>query len=511
MAKYGLSELVVVHIDLGAEDAGWDELSNRCPNLSRWGVKILRSGLDGYVRSVVIEPGYVCKDYRNTYSHYYSKKFLLRPATCYRLHFFSKEELVLSDVLMDPEDNEDAYLGYSVIHPIMNRVSGKCLGRTVIDPLKCGHNPSQFYCLRASHCVSLQGTEYTVSGYPYICQDGEAMVCAHAALWTVCRYLSTQYPIYRELYPYDLIEMTGDTLGRRVPNRGMLYTDYSTIFTKFGCHPVLRRPDDGCNWMDDKETFLDIYAYLESGFPILMSFYRHVAAVIGHTTRPTLAFDAPDENGYHDSYALLDQYIVVDDNFFPYQKLGSRGDDVDRNYGKQFEGQLDPYPSKEDIFSAVIPLPEKAFVEPGTARTNGRVFLGLNRIKQALNDTRTELGVDPAEPIITRLFLTTTNSFKKRKREQFQGIGAAGTNLLNQFPLRVNLPHFVWVMEVSPLELYKNQFVLGEVIMDASAGPHEMAPIYSRIGNHLYFDGEFDRHVDSAKSFRQYTHNLGER
>lgn len=33
------------------------------------------------------------------------------------------------------------------------------------------------------------------------------MVCAHAAIWGTCRYLSQKYPSYRELYPYDIQDL----------------------------------------------------------------------------------------------------------------------------------------------------------------------------------------------------------------------------------------------------------------------------------------------------------------
>ena len=496
----------------GKEDAGWEELRKQCPDLSKWGVNVLRTGLDGFAKSVVVERRYVCKDYRNIFSHFYSKKFAERSSLCSRLHVFRSRDLKADEVVMQPDTHQEAYIGFSIVQPVGDPVNGRCLGRTVLDPYRCGRDPGTFYCLSTSFGVHLQGAEYKVRGYPYVAQSGEATVCAHSALWGVCRYLSERYTKYSELYPYDLIKMAGDTSGRRVPYHGLNYTDYSTILSNFGCHPIIRRPKTfgpSTKWTEDKETFLDIYAYVESGFPVLLSFRGHVATAIGHTVRKTLGFNLPDANGFHDSYALIDQYVIVDDNFFPYQLLGDRSDGKDRNYGRGFESSLKPHPSKEDIFAAVAPLPEKAFMEPKSARTIGARFFA--KVKTQLAQILADLGLGGKDPLITRLFLTSGTSFKKRKRDCFTGKAGIAPDFLSQFTLKVNLPHFVWVMEISPLALYNQHLIIGEVVVDASADMTEEGFVYARIGNTLIQKSRVSTAKSAAQKFSQYTHNLGER
>ena len=90
-----------------------------------------------------------------------------------------------------------------------------------------------FYVLRTGFKTHLGGPALTANGYPYMSQDGEATVCAHTALWGLCRFLSERYSFYREVYPYDLITMTTDTQGRSVPYHGMTYSDYSRILVGF--------------------------------------------------------------------------------------------------------------------------------------------------------------------------------------------------------------------------------------------------------------------------------------
>lgn len=511
MDRYKAADLSIVKVESGKESFAWENVRQLCPDLSEWGAGILKSGLNGHVASILVEPHYMCKDYRNIFGHFYSKKFVERSPASTRLHFFSKSHLSVSDVLLRNEENAKEYIGFSVIQPALNQHTGRCLGRTIIDPMKCGHKQETLFCLRATFKVHLQGADYAVCGYPYMTQSGEAIVCAHSALWGVCRYLSERYREYAEVYPYNLVQMTGDTNGRRVPYRGMLYTDYSTILSNFGCHPVICKPRTfPCtDWLKDKIAFQNIYSYVESGIPVLMSFRGHVATVIGHTVRADLAYDSPDEHGFHDSYALVKQYVVIDDNFFPYQLLGSHGDDVGVNYGKRFEKQLTPFPSKETVYAAVVPLPEKAFMEPHIARTIGTDFFGHKQIKPILSQLITDLNKG-TDPLITRLFLTTSNAFKKRKRSLLDEAAGANIDPLSQFPLRLSLPHFIWIMEISPLSLYQNRRVVGEVVIDASADFHERGLIYARLGNRLFFGNKFSTEPQAKSTFVQYTHNLGE-
>ena len=263
--------------------------------------------------------------------------------------------------------------------------------------------------------------------------------------------------------------------------------------------------------MHDKDTYLDIYSYVESGFPVLMSFYRHVASIIGHTTRDTLAFKKPDEHGFHNSFALLDQYVAVDDNFFPYQLLGDRAEPEARNYGRHFKGQLDPWPSKEDIFSAVVPLPEKAFMKARDARRIASGFFGKGTFRAAIDQTIKDEGGDPESPLVTRLFLTSSNAFKDRKRLAFLGQLDGEPDKLAQVPLLLDLPHFMWIMEIGPLDMYNKHFVVGGVALDASASLHERGLIYGRIGNMFTSAGKLKLLSGARKSIYQYTHNLGER
>jgi hypothetical protein len=355
--------------------------------------------------------------------------------------------------------------------------------------------------LRTAFKVHINGIFLTVKGYPYISQDTEATVCAHSALWGVCRYLSERYSVYRELYPFDFITLTGTTRGRTYPNKGMNFYDYSSILTSFGTYPYIGL----CKSHSDNEkeirpdSFEKIYHYMESGFPILASLPRHVITLVGHTIDYSKSPE-PDSDGFIDSSKYLDQFIVVDDNFFPYKLLGFSETNSDDNfYCSKF------FPEKNSINSLktfVCPLPEKVFLEPHYAKK-----VALNYLKQQHADKLKKLG----KPLITRLFLTSCISYKKRKHDYIVNNNLKSNDFAH-IVANLNLPHFIWVLEIIKKDSYKKGRAVGEIIVDATSGKNESGILWVRIAKKAYIlEEELTDNNDQSEEFDMYTHNLGEK
>jgi hypothetical protein len=461
--------------------------------------------LDEYVRGVVVEPQYVCRDFRDIYSHFYSKKFLERSSLCHRLHFFNVEGVDERAAILESEQFAENYIGYSVIQPVRQR----CLGRSIFDPTRLGFSASDTYCLSTRTTVQLNGANYTANGYPYISQTGEALVCAHASLWGACRYLSDRYQVYGELHPYDLIRLTSSNSGRRIPYRGMSYSDYSEILTAFGCHPEIIIPTtSGRDWTHDTESFYDVYSYIESGFPVLVSFRGHVATIVGVRYGDDLRGELRDANTpFHNSLLMVDGFVVVDDNFFPYQHLGYADDP--ENYGEAFV-TLQRRPSIDSIYAAVVPLAEKVFLPARKARELLYGAITSRTAMARLQSTLQELGIRQ-ERLVARTFLTNGSAFKKRKRQCLLGeVGEA--DRLCWLSLDANLPHFIWIMEIATTTGFRQRRIVAEIVLDATTNKDEgdRALIYMRIGNVIITpDGE--QEFEGPMNFVQFTHNLGER
>ena len=471
-------------------DSDWLCVQKACPYLTDWGLRLLSCGLKRSTTKVVlVEPHYTCRDHRNLFSNYYSKKFL--ETSCYtnRLHFFSVEDVEPAHLMMDPESYLTHYIGYSVIRPVKNR----CIGRTIIDPAKTFVQSETLLCLRTPFHAHINGHKFTVCGYPYTSQTTDVTVCAHSALWGVCRYLSQRYNSYREVYPFDLVMLTEPSHGRSYPYRGMTYTDYSGILTAFGSFPILLR-NKGIDSEDglDTRTFRDIYTYVESGFPVLASYTGHVVTLVGHTMDYEQDL-CPDSNGFLDSSQFLKQFVVVDDNLFPYQLLGYSNDP--QNYGELYPKKY----SIDSIVTAVCPLPEKVFLPADEARKILMKYLIRYRSKMAYSYDC---------PIVTRLFLTTNTAFKRRKIQT-----CTQDSVVDQLATLVpelRLPHFIWVMEAGSLDDYKAGKCSVEIVIDPTAGLADGGVIYMRIKNTIVLQEKQSIVAGATDTFPQYTHNLGE-
>jgi hypothetical protein len=473
-------------------DADWKKLSKECSKLTKWGLDKLKPGLKGSIKTIVLESEYICKDHRNLFSNYYSKKFQEVSPVSSRLHLFNCDVRRVEELLQNPQNYRDSYIGYIVIRPLHER----SLGRTIIDPKKLvTMDQKNSYFLTATFHVHIGGVEFKVAGYPYMSQDGDVTVCAHSVLWGMCRYLSEKYSIYREFLPFDLIKLTETTSGRTFPYRGMTYSDYSKILSDFGSYPLIIRVKKSKNDSIDTGEFKNLCTYVESGFPVLSSFQGHVVTIIGHTIDYSKFCD-PDEFGFIDSSSFLKQFIVIDDNFFPYQLLGDEKDP--HNYGLEYDSEQYYISS---IVAAVCPLPEKVFLPAEKARDAAmKYFIGMKgRLSEKSNG-----------PWVTRLFLTTNSAFKRRKIEKSTNASASIDKLSAIVPY-LNMPHFVWVMEVSPADKYNDGQCIAEIVLDSTSNDWKSGVLYLRIGNTMFIDGQEKTFDKEPMFFPQFTHNLGER
>ena len=274
----------------------------------------------------------------------------------------------------------------------------------------------------------------------------------------------------------------------------MTYADYCNILSKFGTYPlIIRLKNNSQDPIIDGKEFLNLYSYIESGFPVLASFQGHVVSIIGHTIDYTKTISAA-QSEFIDSSFFLNRFVVVDDNFFPYQLLGYPRDT--QNYGLKYSRSY----TINSIVTAVCPLPEKVFLPAEEARYKAHEYFKVYE---------NELKTTGKGPWITRLYLTTNSSFKRRKLEKI-----ANNKLIDKmsfFISQINMPHFIWVMEVSPLQSYKNCKCTAEIVLDPTSSKNEDSTIYMRIGDTLIFKNLMNKIDNSLIEFPQYTHNLGER
>jgi hypothetical protein len=441
--------LTIVEFD--ATDS-WDKLAVLCPGfLTRLGLNKLKRLLEGSVVCVAIEKHYIDRDYRDTFSGFHSKKFVTPSARTVRLHFFGRS-MRTKDIREGKVKAED-YVGYSIIRP----TRPNCIGRTLLNPSRI-KNVVGTVC-KCKEKVSIQGTEIQVEGFPFISQDVDATVCAESATWMVMRYFSNRYPSYREVHPFEITTATQNyAWGERVyPSRGLHLWQMTETLRREGFSPVTYSRG---SFKDNFEDLL--YTYIESGFPVFATLNGHVVVALGHYS--DYATPVTAEQKWVKTSFFNRGFVINDDNNFPYQRIVAKPATTPT-----------PAPARDPMVSAydlsevlafAVPLPEK-------------VFLAAEEFDSLIQTLVTDhqLGVEAHSPILhqagtvlMRQYLTTCKSFKMHL--QARGMGQT---VVREVYFDLPMPHFIWVCELSTLDLYEagKQKIWGEIIWDATRNAYE--------------------------------------
>jgi hypothetical protein len=427
---------------------GFDRLIELAsPFLDRSGLDRLGRALGGSCRSIVIERHYIDRDYRDTFSHFHSKRFATPMARCVRLHFFSCE-VSTREIIEEETTVKDGYLGYSVLRP----VKPNCVGRTLISTKT--HSNSDFHLCVCQESVSLLGSDFSVEGFPFISQDGDATVCAQSALWMTFRYFSNRYSTYAEILPFAVTDLASQhATGTRIyPSAGLYSWQLAEALRLQGLSPVTySRTAHG------EEFDHLLYTYIESGIPVLATVPEHVVVTYGHYSDFSNPLsEEPDKLLRSSSWNS--ELMISDDNCQPYQRMVKASPppvDASRY-------------TWSDVQEFIVPLPERVFlaaeqVEPIIDRILGTQKFGLEtnseRLQRLLQNGR----------LMTRLFLTSCKSFKRKLRERGMGHSTVESIYRN-----IPLPHFIWVCELADAEEYReSKRVLGEIIWDATRNAYE--------------------------------------
>ncbi|MCB2264023.1 MAG: hypothetical protein LGR52_13980 [Candidatus Thiosymbion ectosymbiont of Robbea hypermnestra] len=451
----------------------------------------LKQLLDGFVRSVYIEHDYMDADYRDTYSHFYSKKFARYPDRAIRLLFFS--DAIAADDWSEPARFSNAFIGYSVIKP--NRIVS--VGRTVIDPRHANVAPG--FVIVTKFVANLLGAELTVKGFPYMGQDTDVTVCAHSALWSCLRHFSQRYPEYPEIHPYEITQLTTDfSRGRLIPSQGLTMEQVTEILTRYGFHPRFYDKPDLKRQVDFERL---LYTYIESGIPVIVSLdlldgSAHAVAGIGHSSD----FSVKLSPGIRWSYEYFNGLIVNDDNLPPYRL-------VPKKFGSNASYTLG------DIKGFIVPLYEKIYLAAEDAFSMVETILSNEEI--GLSTLRPP-GLLP-DDLVIRLFLISSRSWKRNRRRSRMPNDDLGL-LYSTLPM----PKFIWVAELSTRALYPDGKVLGEIVIDATANLHDRFAFLSIHYPHVLILNDRDSlsgslasrissiYLSEHSAYRLYANNLKE-
>lgn len=429
--------------------------------------------------TVVLEDHYVDRVYRDSYYFYYSGKHFNYSRFCKRLCLFNG---ILGHEFYDcmSEELEKCFIGSIVIRPISDR----SIGRTLLNP---------YYFLPDTSCrirlteynVTVYGKQLHVRAFPYSMQDGETTSCAEITILNLLDYYSQSYPEYHYLLPSEisgLAEM--NSYERRMPTTGLSYELISKIFCDVGFYPRLYSTQKMV-----KIKFRHIlHYYIESGIPVALGLKfgkenKHSIISIGHVAPKsdklgeelTSAYDAQSHNVIWicDTADTVDTYCIMDDNRVPY-KLSKCIETVE-------EGKSDVSLLKLngcEVEYMMVPLYKRMILEAADAydiclsilaskQFGIKGFLQPDMLLTKFFDCDEKIcnyGTKE-EPLVIRLFMASSRTFRKKRDEQFRNRNCEVRDLYNM----TIFPKFVWVCELTSRKLYEKNQVFGEIIIDATS------------------------------------------
>ncbi|MCY3736173.1 MAG: hypothetical protein OXG13_07205 [Gemmatimonadaceae bacterium] len=410
----------------------------------------LKSQVTEAARGVLLEHGYVDKDYRSTFYNFYAKKGRQYRTDCVRLHFFDgsvRFDETRTDIVSNDSRPQDHYFGYIVLRPTIIAT----LGRSVLSPnIRRG---ARGRAIQSVHYVNLLGHRLPVWGFPSMAQHVDIAVCAHVSCWAILRYYSETFPQHREYLVHDITKLAAPfDPGGLVPSLGFNVLEAERVFQAAGCLPLLVGKR---NSTSEAAFFSQLLAYLESGFPLFVAMptENHAVVVVGYNWRQSAAPPGPASSHV---WPQVETLLTVDDNLLPYGTvpLHSAG-----------TAPGSPSYTAESFEAFIVALPDKIYYPADAIEAFSR------RVEEWLTRSLRS-GQEPIE--LRRYFITTVSRLREHARENHTHLGDILVGLL----MRLETAQFVWVVEYCSVAQWTEGRVGARAIVDATASPRDPVPLW---------------------------------
>lgn len=381
---------------------------------------------------VWIEKDYIDADYRDEFAHFYAQTFRHLPDRCHRLHFQHAPD--------DP--SERYYIGFAVIRP----VTGRPVSRMMLRPAP--GITSHLACTTRS-VASPYGYRFAVFGFPFISQDYQYGVCAHAAIWMVAHYFHLEFRGPR-FYMSDIVEGARRRPGfaRHTPSPGLSLEQISCALDELGMSPIVYRLDAlerlGRETSGSEpaappaiETPATLACrYLNSRIPVIVLSDNaqradpHAQVLIGYGVD-------------RETDALF--FISHDDRRGPYRIVLET--DATDNGDSAWE-------------YLVVPTPGRIYLPAEAAELEGVLTLGAEIARRELQEL-----ADRKEELRPRTYVTTSADYKRRLRDR--GL----PERVASWHAQISMSHWVWVVELQDRQaaVKGKDCVIGEIVIDATS------------------------------------------
>ena len=447
---------------------------------------IIRHLITINVNSYLIESRYIDKDYSSDYRRFYSQTFRTYDRHCKRVHFFADDITKILRLATWSErvsalqaTSQRSYLGFCVVRPL----PGAPIGRTVLRAA----GPAERDLESAITCRSyiranLLGAELDVTGTSFMQQDSRVGACAQVAIWTGARHMHQRHK-YNWLSVADITRLAAPNTPEEatsLPAGSDFLTSERMIraISEMGFQPLC---------FEDHDLGAAILPYVESGLPVILGL-RHKQA-LGHAVTVIGRVFAKRKNATNQAIDYIPAFIAHDDQAGPYMlvpmnkaQIKTHKFDPKQLVGHSFNGKHVVLNVEEHGVFAVALMPIRAF---STAKAAERTAVGridyamsiMPHIRQQLqqrgvvvNDRLLDelMAAHGANKLVLRTYLTSASGYRRHI-----ALGTACQDLKDVL-LRLHLPHFTWVTEISTIDSYNSasagmRRIYGHSILDATS------------------------------------------
>ena len=410
----------------------------------------LRSQVTDAAKAVLVERGYVDKDYRSTFYNFYAKKGRHYRSDCVRLHFFNgavRYDEARTDIVSGDGRLQDHYFGYIVLRPTIVAT----LGRSVLSPdIRLGATGR---AIQSVHYINLLGHRLPVWGFPSMAQHVDIAVCAHVSCWAILRYYSETFAHHREYLVHDITKLAAPfDPGGLVPSLGFNVSGAERVFQAAGCYPVLVGKQKSAS---EDAFFSQLLAYLESGFPLFVAMpgEKHAVVIVGYSWRQSATPPGPSSSHV---WRQVETLLAVDDNLLPYSTVPL--DSPTTAAGS-------PSYTAKSFEAFIVALPDKIYYPADAVEGFSK------RVERWLTGMRAP-GAEPLE--LRRYFITTVSRLREYARDNHTHLGDTLLGLI----MHLETAQFVWVVEYCSVAQWSAGLVAARAIIDATASPQDRVPIW---------------------------------
>lgn len=353
----------------------------------------------------LLEREYIDSDYRDEFAHFYASRFRAVPDRCERLHFAKG----------------GTYLGYISVRPIKRRP----VSRTLLAP------PSELQehvsCVAAASAhVFRERTQ--ISCFPFMGQDAQYGICAHAAIWMVAHYHHLANHTRRVFVSDVATAARVRAIDRQTPSPGLTLEQVGAALSEIGL-PAIRYQVEVLAKRDELEQV--VCRYLNSRLPLLLVIPEHVTVLVGYG---------------RDSQTNQLFFIRNDDAAGPYVRID--------------DWTQDP---KGKWLYLFVPMPGRIYLVGELAEWIARRELDrLLKSRDEFSDLAKRAANDEFR---FRTYVTHGSAYKNRL--QSRGVPAEVLRRHSLFPLS----NWVWVTELQDRAAAEagRRCVLGEIVIDATS------------------------------------------